>query len=162
MKRTIITLSISLLLAGAMPAAAQSREWPAPDSDRMPERAAPVPWQYPGERIGYRIRVQRQTTPSAYYLRIDSGNSGADAVQLRLQGNTLLIGGNRSIQNQRRSDRGGYRFSRFSSAFSQRIRLPRDADMANLQRSEEGGVITLTIPRVRFDYRRRGSYGGWR
>jgi|GEM_PF-3350103 len=159
MNKLFTAASITLLLAGAMPVGAQYRERPDPDYYRMPDRAAPVPWQYPGERISYRVRVQRQSTPGAYYIRIDTGNSGADAVQLRVQGNTLLIGSNRSLQNEQRSDRGGYRFSRFSSAFSQRIRLPRDADTANMRRAEEGGVITLAIPRVREGFRYGRGYG---
>lgn len=162
MKRVIVTLSVGVLLAGTLSAAAQYRERPGLDFYRVPGGAAPAPWQRPGQGFSYRIRVQRQFTPQAYFVRIDSGNGGVDAVQIRVQGSDLLIGSNRSLQNEQRSAGGGYRFSRFSNAFSQRIRLPRDADMANLRRSEEGGVITLAIPRVRFNYRGGGGYGGWR
>jgi len=159
MKRTTTILAIGLLLGGVTSASAQYPERPGADVYRPSAGPGDVPWRYPDQRFDYRIRVQRRVMPEAYQVVIDTGDRGADAVQMMVQGNGLLISANRSLQNQQRGGRGGYRFSRFSSTFNQLIRFPRDADMSRMRRSQEGGIITLTIPRLHIGYRRPG---GWR
>ena len=163
MKPITAILSIGLLLGGVMPAAAQQHPAaPGADVYRAPESPGVMPRGYPDNRFSYRIRVQRRATPEAYYVVVDTGDRGADAVQMMVQGTGLLISANRSLQNQQRGDRGGYRFSRFSSSFNQLIRFPRDADMSRMQRTQQGGIITLTIPRIRFDRWQPRGYGGRR
>lgn len=156
MKRMIVAASIALLL-GSVAASAQVLQRPGPDFYRMPDRGAAPPWA--DEGVGFRIRIQRRATPNAYTIRIDSGSGDASQVQVDVEGRTLVIGSSRTVEKEQRSDRGWYRFSRVSSGYRQRIRLPRDADVANMQRDEQDGVITLTIPRVRPSYPGRGGYG---
>ncbi len=157
MKRTImIPLTGALLLGAAMAAPAQVLQRPGPEFYRMPDRVAPPA---AGERAGFRIRVQRRATPEGYLIRIDTGGD-PDQVQIERDRNTLVISSSRSVEREQRSDRGWYRFSRVSSGYRQRVRLPRDANLDQMEREEKDGVITLTIPRQRPQYRGHGYYRG--
>lgn len=159
MKRLIVPLTSALLLGVSLAASAQYLERPDPGFYHMPDRGSAPPWGNGGP--GFRIRVQRRATPDAYLIRIDSGSGEDGQVKIDREGRTLVVSSSRSVEQEQRSDRGWYRFSRFSSGFRQRIRLPRDADLEQMKQEEKDGVITITIPRVRPEQRRpRGYYGG--
>ena len=92
------------------------------------------------------MRFQRTRDENGYILRIETRGTTPDAIQVSLQGRSLVIQNQESRQVEQRSDRGGYQFSSTSSSMRRRFHLPPDADVAAMQRSEEDGVVVIRFP----------------
>ncbi|MET0045829.1 MAG: Hsp20 family protein, partial [Candidatus Thiodiazotropha sp. 6PLUC3] len=69
----------------------------------------------------------------------------ADAIQVKIVGPYLVVENQEAHQIENRHQRG-YSFSSTSSSMRRRFRLPADADVAAMARSEEDGVIVITLP----------------
>lgn len=94
-----------------------------------------------------RMRIERDRNEEGYQLRIHiSGDIDPEAIQVSVQGNSLLIVNDRSFQTEERGDQGYYSFSRSSSSMRRRLSIPRNADTENMQRRVEDGVIIITLP----------------
>ncbi|MCU7844979.1 MAG: Hsp20/alpha crystallin family protein [Candidatus Thiodiazotropha sp. (ex Monitilora ramsayi)] len=92
------------------------------------------------------MRFQRTRDENGYILRIETRGMTPDAIQVSLQGRSLVVQNQESRQVEQRSDRGGYQFSSTSSSMRRRFHLPPDADVAAMQRSEEDGVVVIRFP----------------
>ena len=143
MKNILATLSILVLIGLVSTATAQP-----PGYYGYPGFQRPTP-SWMGSRHQGRIRIERDRDEAGYLLRIfTSGDIDPEAIQVSVQGNSLLIENDQSTQQEQRSDQGFYSYSRSSSRFRRRLSLPWDADVDNMQRSVEDGVITITLPRA--------------
>jgi HSP20 family molecular chaperone IbpA len=94
------------------------------------------------------MRFERDRDQAGYHLRIHLQGISPDAIQVNVQGHSLVVENRESQQIERRSDRGRYQFSSTSSSMRRRFSLPPDADVGALQRSDEEGVIVITLPYV--------------
>ena len=150
--RISLTILTAILLLGSLQGNAQTSYGyaPPPANIRLQEAgpyAYPAPPPRPEFRARRGIRIQRGISPQGYYLKIDTGDQGPESIQIEVRGREILIRRLESTQTEQQDKRGGYSFSRSSSSFRRRLSLPRDADPAQMSRSEEGGMITLTFPR---------------
>jgi HSP20 family molecular chaperone IbpA len=98
-------------------------------------------------RIRQEIRVQRDRTPDGYQVRIYSGSEDPASIRVKIEGRSVLISSSESQGEEQSDDRGSYRYFRLSSRSSQRLSLPRDADLNSMKRTEKDGAITLTFAR---------------
>jgi len=107
------------------------------------------PW--PPSSMQYRsfggIWVEKYTDQEGYKLRIHTSQDfDPESIQVRIMGHSIIIESKQSFQQEEKSDRGFYSYSRSSSNFRRRYSIPRDADTGKLKRSESNGVITITLP----------------
>jgi HSP20 family molecular chaperone IbpA len=92
------------------------------------------------------VRFERTRSDKGYILRIYTRGISPEAIQVSVQGHTLVVQNQESRQVERRSDRGSYSFSSSSSSMRRRFSLPPDADAQAMQRTVEDGVIVITLP----------------
>lgn len=109
-----------------------------------------LPLTQPGAPMA--IRIRRQVTPDAYLLRIEPADGKTADIQVTPSGRTLTISrsSDSRISEERNFDDGrGYvrSFSYSSGSVNRRVRIPPDADMAEMTREESAGEILIRIPR---------------
>lgn len=142
MKKLILVVS-GLVMTGLVNIA--QAETPEPMVSPGLERPAPL--STGGYRYKGRIRIEKDRNEAGYQLRIHtSGDLDPESIQVSIQGRSILIENDRSFQREERGEQGAYSYSRSSSTFRRRLSIPRNADAENMQRSIEGGVLTITLP----------------
>lgn len=143
MKKVLTLLTAMLLLLMANIAQGQPPEFYGYPGYERPSTPAPT-----NIRRGGAIRIEKSQDEQGYHLLIHTnGDVDPESVQVTVKGNSLLIERQQSMQQEERNDEGRfYSFSRSSSSFRRRISLPRDADVAGMQRTVDRGVISITLP----------------
>jgi len=68
-------------------------------------------------------------------------------VQVSLDGNTLMISGERK-EEQERKEGETYRSERFFGRFQRSVTLPQSVDPQNIQATYRDGVLTVTLPKA--------------
>ncbi|MCG7948258.1 MAG: Hsp20/alpha crystallin family protein [Candidatus Thiodiazotropha taylori] len=91
------------------------------------------------------IKFQRYQDEQGYHLRILSRGYAPESIQVEVSGPYLLVKNQEAHRVENRNERG-YSFTSSSSSMNRRFRLPGNADVAGMSRSEEDGVITITLP----------------
>ena len=142
MKKTVVFL-VGFTMFGCFGlATAESLE-----QSTSPGYMRPLPPTASGIRYRGRIRIEKGMNEDGYQLRIyTSEDVDPQAIQVSVQGHSILIENARSFKREERNDRGFFSYSRSSSHFRRRLSLPRNADAENMQRSVEDGVLTITLP----------------
>ncbi len=103
----------------------------------------------PGSRAGSAFSaafyVEQRQWPTGYGIRLYLPERRAADIYLSVEGNSLLV---RSERQEQRAPEGAFGpvFMQFGS-FSQRLTLPLDADVAQMNFTNRGGVIEIFIPR---------------
>lgn len=109
------------------------------------DRPSPPAWT--GYQHEGRVHIERGLSEAGYQLRIHTqGGISPQAIQVKIQGNSILIENDQSNQREEKNERGYYSYTRSSSRFRRRFSVPRNADTENMQRTVEDGVITITLP----------------
>ena len=144
MKSIKAVVSIALLVGLAYQSYAQP-----PEAYNNPTFQPPLPPSNMQYRSFGRIWVEKGMDQEGYKLLIyTSKDIDPESIQVRITGHTIIIESKQSFQQEERSDRGFYSYSRSSSNFRRRFSIPRNADAENMQRTENNGVITITLPFV--------------
>lgn len=140
--------SLSILVSGlVMVGLVNMAPAQGPEPMPYPGYERPVPPSSNHYRYSGRIRVEKGMNEEGYQLRIYTGGDvGPESIQVSIQGRSILIENNRSMQREERSEEGYFSYSRNSSSFRRRFSIPRNADAENMQRNVEGGVLTITLP----------------
>lgn len=95
------------------------------------------------------MRFERHRDQNGYQLRILTRGMDPEAVQVSIQGRSLVVQNRESHQVEQQSDSGSYRFATTSSNMRRRFPLPPDADAAAMKRSVDGDVVVITLPYLR-------------
>lgn len=142
MKKLTILVA-SLVMAGffQLVQAETPQPFPSPGYER------PMPYSTNSFRYRGRIRVEKGMNEEGYQLRIyTSGDVDPEAIQVSIQGRSILIENSRSFQREERSEGEYYSYSGSSSSFRRRFSIPRYADAENMKSKVEEGVLTITLP----------------
>ncbi|MEJ2454999.1 MAG: Hsp20 family protein [Candidatus Thiodiazotropha sp.] len=119
---------------------------------------AQPPGAGPEQRFGYHspsssrftvqqgMRFERFRDRNGYQLRIHTRGMDPEAIQVRVQGRSLVVENRESHQIEQRNDRGSYQFAATSSNMRRRFPIPPDADPGAMQRSLEEGAVVITLP----------------
>ncbi|MCU7921834.1 MAG: Hsp20/alpha crystallin family protein [Candidatus Thiodiazotropha sp. (ex Dulcina madagascariensis)] len=91
------------------------------------------------------VRFKQDRDENGYHLRILTQGFSPEALQVKVEGRSLVVENQEAHRVENRSERG-YIFSSASSSMRRRFRLPGDADVEAMQRTEEDGVIVITLP----------------
>jgi HSP20 family molecular chaperone IbpA len=92
-----------------------------------------------------RVRFRQDQDESGYHLRIFLQGYTPEAIQVSVDGRSLLVENKEAHQVENRNERS-YNFVSSSSSMRRRFRLPWDADVNGMQRSEKKGEIVITLP----------------
>jgi HSP20 family molecular chaperone IbpA len=92
-----------------------------------------------------RIRFRQDQDDAGYHLRIFLQGYSPEAIQVSVEGRFLLVDNKEAHRVENRNERA-YSFVSSSSSLRRRFRLPWDADVSDMQRSENEGEITITLP----------------
>ncbi len=101
---------------------------------------------------GERLNITRDADANAYYLTIDTQGVDPKAVQVRIDGRSILVGMDRSKQDsvQQTFDEGrGYirSYSLSRGQTNRRFTLPQDAETGAMQREDKDNQVRIVIPR---------------
>ncbi|MEW8625617.1 MAG: Hsp20/alpha crystallin family protein [Candidatus Thiodiazotropha sp.] len=91
------------------------------------------------------VKFQRYQDEQGYHLRILSRGYAPEAIQVQVSGPFLVVKNQEAHRVENRNERG-YSFTSSSSSMNRRFRLPGNADVAGMTRSEEDGMIVITLP----------------
>jgi HSP20 family protein len=85
-------------------------------------------------------------TPDAYHFTVELAGMSPDAVEVTLDGDSLVISGERRDLQQ--DQKAGYRVAeRRFGRFERRFSLPRDADRPRVTAEFDNGLLRITAPR---------------
>jgi HSP20 family molecular chaperone IbpA len=142
--KSVALLSLLCLLALGAPAGAQS---PA----ALGQRQGFSDYASADQRFSWQrgVRFERYRDQEGYRLRIHTRGIDPEAIQVSVQGRSLLVQNREAHQIERRSDRGGYQFATTSSSMRRRFPLPPDADAGAMTRTLEDGAVVITLPYAR-------------
>ncbi len=117
---------------------ALSEAWPFGSEDlwdRMPSGSV---WPH----------IEVDETDKAFRVRAELPGLSGDDVDISLDGNTLVIAGERKEEHE--SDRRGiYRRETYYGSFYRRISLPDEVDPDKVSAKFRRGVLTVTLPKLR-------------
>ncbi|MCG8013636.1 MAG: Hsp20 family protein, partial [Candidatus Thiodiazotropha weberae] len=78
-------------------------------------------------------------------VRTPGSGYAPESIQVEVSGPYLVVKNQEAHRVENRNERG-YSFSSSSSSMNRRFRLPGNADVSGMSRSEEDGVIVITVP----------------
>jgi HSP20 family molecular chaperone IbpA len=91
------------------------------------------------------LKFRRYQDQQGYHLEILSRGYQPEAIQVQISGPYLVVKNQEAHRVENRNQRG-YSFTSSSSSMNRRFRLPGNADLAGMTRSEEDGVIIISLP----------------
>lgn len=95
---------------------------------------------------GWKPAVDVKENDKEYVITADIPGVEPNDVDVRLEGNTLTVSGERKTEE--RDDRNGYRrVERFEGSFYRALTLPDASDTEQVEASAKDGVITIRIPK---------------
>jgi HSP20 family molecular chaperone IbpA len=94
------------------------------------------------------MHFERYRDEAGYQLRIHTRGMEPEAIQVTVQGRSLVVQNRESHRVEQRNDRGSYQFAAASSNMRRRFPLPPDADVNAMQRTVEDGMVLITLPYI--------------
>jgi HSP20 family protein len=80
-------------------------------------------------------------------IQMDVPGIKPEDIDIQLSGNTLTISGERKEEEEKK-DRTFHRVERRTGRFARTITLPYEVDEGNIEAREQGGVLTITLPKA--------------
>ncbi|MEW8051816.1 MAG: Hsp20/alpha crystallin family protein [Candidatus Thiodiazotropha endolucinida] len=140
MKSALYSISVFVMAAAATQLFAQPPGYYHPAAPY--NRGVEAPSSFHVQRG---VRFRQDQDDSGYHLRIFLQGYSPEAIQVSVDGRSLLVENKEAHRVENRSERG-YSFVSSSSSMHRRFRLPWDADVNGMQRTENEGEITITLP----------------
>ncbi|MBT2971352.1 MAG: hypothetical protein B6D72_09390 [gamma proteobacterium symbiont of Ctena orbiculata] len=140
MKSLFLSISLIFMVVAASQLFAQPPGYYHPGMSY--DRAGQGPSSFHVER---RVRFKQDQDASGYHLRILLQGYSPESIQVSVDGRSLLVENQEAHRVENRSERS-YSFSTSSSSMRRRFRLPWDADLTAMQRTEKEGEIVITLP----------------
>jgi HSP20 family molecular chaperone IbpA len=139
MNKTVPLIGLLLCAGLIAPVDAQAFDYRSGSSHRPPAA------QVSSFNIQQSVKFQRYQDERGYHLRILTRGYNPEAILVEASGPYLVVKNQQAHRVENRHERG-YSFTSTSSSMNRRFRLPRNADVAGMTRSEEDGVIVITLP----------------
>ncbi len=130
------------------------RRWdPWADFERLSERIERLfeeflPTRYEdGERFAWSPAVEGMETERAYDIEVDLPGLKKNDVEIRVEGNTMTIQGERKWERDEKKE-NIHRRERFFGRFYRSFILPENADANKIKAKFENGVLKIEIPKA--------------
>ncbi|MEW8508561.1 MAG: Hsp20/alpha crystallin family protein [Candidatus Thiodiazotropha sp.] len=141
MKSLFLTISLIFMVVAATQLYAQPPGYYHPGMSSY-DRAGQGPTSFNVQR---RVSFKQDQDDTGYHLRIRLQGYSPESIQVSVDGRSLLVENQEAHRVENRNERS-YSFSSSSSSMRRRFRLPWDADVTALQRTEKEGEIVITLP----------------
>ncbi|KAF7126673.1 hypothetical protein RHSIM_Rhsim11G0117500 [Rhododendron simsii] len=132
---------------------------PPPDIDplRILEHA-PLPLLKDAEPLAL-ARCDWKETPSEHVITVDVPGLRKEDVKVEVEeeSRVVRISGERKAEVEEKEGEKWHRAERVSARFVRQFRLPADADLEGVKVRLENGVLTVTVPKVEEEKRRKGA-----
>ena len=104
---------------------------------------------FPTQRLSdFRVAMDIEETDKDFTLKADLPGMGPEDVEISLEGEALVIGGEKHYKEETQSkDKAWHRRERTWGKFHRVLQLPPEADEANTHADFRKGVLTITIPK---------------
>ncbi len=94
----------------------------------------------------YRAKLDVSGSEKEYEVSIDLPGLSEEDVQIELNGNTLVVKGQKEEKNESK-DKQYYRVERSVGSFQRTLSLPEDADRNEISANMKNGLLVIQIPR---------------
>lgn len=91
--------------------------------------------------------VDVKETPDALIFVADLPGVKKEELKLKVEGNLLSIGGERTRESVQDSDKW-HRVERSTGKFLRQFQLPKNVDLEKISASSEDGVLTVKVPKI--------------
>ncbi|NPA50405.1 MAG: Hsp20/alpha crystallin family protein [Epsilonproteobacteria bacterium] len=98
--------------------------------------------------IAFVPAVNTRESDDAYYIEVDLPGVKKEDININVHDNILTISGERKLDEERKDDEFYYIESVYGK-FERSFTLPEDADVDNIEATDEDGVLTIKIPKVK-------------
>ena len=94
----------------------------------------------------YRAKLDVSGSEKEYEVSIDLPGLSEEDIQIELNGNTLVVKGQKEEKNESK-DKQYYRVERSVGSFQRTLSLPEDADRNEISANMKNGLLVIQIPR---------------
>lgn len=94
----------------------------------------------------YRAKLDVSGSEKEYEVSIDLPGLSEDDIQIELNGNTLVVKGQKEEKNESK-DKQYYRVERSVGSFQRTLSLPEDANRDEISANMKNGLLAIQIPR---------------
>lgn len=116
--------------------------------DRLFDEIIHRPWGVSRPRAGWNPSVDLRETPEAFVLEVDLPGVKKEGVKVELEGQDLILRGERSSEVAQSSERFHYQ-ERFTGTFMRRMTLPESVDKDKIEAEFKDGVLRVILPKMR-------------
>jgi len=95
----------------------------------------------------YRAKLDVSGSDKEYEVTIDLPGLSEEDIQIELNGNTLVVKGQKEEKNESK-DKQYYRVERSVGSFQRTLSLPEDADRDEISANMKNGLLVIRIPRL--------------
>ncbi len=124
--------------------------------DRLFDEMIHRPWGGGRPMAGWNPSVDLRETPEAFVLEVDLPGVKKEGVKVELEGQDLILRGERSSELARSGERFHYQ-ERVSGSFMRRMTLPESVDKDKIEAEFKDGVLRVILPKIR---KRKGRNDG--
>jgi HSP20 family protein len=98
--------------------------------------------------VSWNPSFEVKETNDAFVFKADMPGIRNDDLDISLDGNRLLISGNREAEREEGEDQGRYHtYERSYGSFSRMFTLPDSSDLEHIRTDLKDGVLTLVVPK---------------
>ena len=103
-------------------------------------------WEEPSAAV-FEPQIDVQETPQAILVRVELPGVEKDDLTLRLEGTTLRLRGEKSSENEKKSNQS-YHFEQFYGSFERVISLSTPVNPQKIEARLKNGVLSITLPKT--------------
>jgi len=96
---------------------------------------------------GFAPSVNTRESDTGYHIEADLPGVAKEDVHVDINGDTLIISGERKTKNEIKED-DYYRMESFYGKFQRSFTLPENADKDNIKAKVENGVLEIDVPKT--------------
>ncbi|HWP58944.1 MAG TPA: Hsp20/alpha crystallin family protein [Candidatus Acidoferrales bacterium] len=116
--------------------------------DRLFDEIIHRPWGRGHPLLGWNPSIDLRETPDAFILEVDLPGVNKEDVKVEIEGQDLILRGERSSEHAESGERFHYQ-ERVSGSFMRRMTLPESVDKRNIEAQFKDGVLRVILPKSR-------------
>ncbi|MBI4528373.1 MAG: Hsp20/alpha crystallin family protein [Deltaproteobacteria bacterium] len=116
--------------------------------DRLFDEIIHRPWGFTRQVPEWNPSVDLYETPEAFVLEVDLPGVNKEGVNVEVEGQDLILRGERSSERHQSSDKFHYQ-ERYSGTFMRRMTLPESVNKEKIEAEFRDGVLRVILPKTK-------------